>query len=66
MFYVGQVDHALIVSQRRASGQEKDVNSLVMIGEARAGCTVKGQDFLGDSPRGAQVAVLPGLRRAGR
>jgi hypothetical protein len=59
VFYVGQVDHSLIVAERRASGQEKDVNSLVMIGEARAGCTVRGQDFLGDSPRGAQVAVLP-------
>ncbi len=59
VFYVGQVDHTLIVSQRRAKGQEKDVNGLLMIGEARAACTVKGQDFLGDSTRGAQVAVLP-------
>ena len=34
-----------------------------MAGEARAGCTVKGQKFLGDSPRGARVAVLPDFVR---
>lgn len=59
VFYVGQVDHVLIKNQRTASGQQKNVNSLVMIGEARAGCTVKGQDFLGDSARGSRVAILP-------
>ncbi len=59
VFYVGQVDHALIVNQRRASGQQKQVNSLVMIGEARGGCTAKAGQFLGDSPRGARVAVFP-------
>lgn len=63
VFFAGQVDQALVRNQKKSSGQQKQVNTLVMAGEARAGCTVKGQNFLGDSPRGARVAVLPDFVR---
>jgi hypothetical protein len=58
VFYAGQVDRALVKNGRSATGQEKQANNVIMAGEARAGCTVKAKPFLGDSPRGARVAVM--------
>jgi hypothetical protein len=59
VFYTGAVDRKLARNQRNAKGQSKQLNTLLMAGEARYGCTAKAQQFLGDSPRGEQVAVLP-------
>lgn len=63
VFHTGQVDHALVRTQRTAKGRDRQINTLLMTAEARAGCTARVTAFLGGSPRGARITVLPDFIR---
>ena len=59
VYYVGQVDHDLVRNGRAAKGQQAQINTLLMTGEARAGCLAEVGAYLGGAWRASQVSIYP-------
>jgi hypothetical protein len=60
IFYTGQVDRSLIKDFRNAKpGQETAAATILMQGEARAGCSGHANSYLGGTWRSSQLTIAP-------